>query len=372
MLFLYGSEPDPLFMERAASVQKSGAYQVKFVYWQRGATTNLYYPFSNLLGAGHVIPVSAGDPRGGLLRRVLFSLIFTLKLALRVWRIRPDIIYAVNINMCFSARLVTLVWPRARMVYEFQDQFGVKLSGIKRWLYRWSVARVRLTILQSPASEKFIADNRLEAVSAPKIVVPPAPAGWDYQYQPNLARAELVVGYFGNFRGRAILESLVSAAERANAAGGSVRLQFGGTGEEVEYIRRAAAEHSFVDYIGKFEYHTDYMDLFRAIDVSFAVFPQANVTFKHHVARRFAEAVASGMPVIVGAGTHMASVAERTGCGWVVTEADADELAALFAKLCKDRSLLGVAGRVDAEIKREYRYETHEPKLLAALSEVLK
>ena len=44
LVFLFGSEPEPVFVERAEAIWERGKYDVKFVYWERGSR-NITIPF---------------------------------------------------------------------------------------------------------------------------------------------------------------------------------------------------------------------------------------------------------------------------------------------------------------------------------------
>ena len=78
LVFLFGSEPDPVFVERAEAIWERGKYDVKFVYWERGSR-NITIPFKTAMPRENFVALKVGDPRGGLVRRLVLTLWFTFK-----------------------------------------------------------------------------------------------------------------------------------------------------------------------------------------------------------------------------------------------------------------------------------------------------
>ena len=78
LVFLFGSEPEPVFVERAEAIWERGKYDVKFVYWERGSR-NITIPFKTAMPRENFVALKVGDPRGGLVRRLVLTLWFTFK-----------------------------------------------------------------------------------------------------------------------------------------------------------------------------------------------------------------------------------------------------------------------------------------------------
>lgn len=370
-MFLFGSEPDPVINERAMSLQKTGKYEVKFAYWQRGDASSIHIPFAELLGDAAYIPIKVADPRGNFFRRAMLSLLFAWKFFRIARRHRANLkaVYCININMCAIASLALLFMRNVVLMHEFQDQYGSKLNFVLRKLYRWSARRVVLTLLQSKALIAYIDANELRSVSEPSMFLPPVPANWNYRHKAH-KRAELVIGYFGYMRGQKILESLIEAVEKVQATGRDVRLKFAGTGDCAEFVKQRTANREFIEFGGKFDYHTEYLGLFSSVDAIFAVFPQSVANFKTHVARRVAEAFASNMPVIVCKGTYMAKLVAEYDCGWSADEASTTELVQLLTHLFDNRQELDLAD-IAPQASAEWKFEHYEAQFLTAVSAVL-
>lgn len=372
ILFLFGSEPDPVILERAASLHETGRYQIKFAYWSRGEGSSIYYPFAKLLPEDAFLPIRLADPRGGLLRRAWLSARFAWKLSRIVAADQSALkaIYCVNINMCAIASLATLLRRRAVLIHEFQDQFGTRLNFLARFLYRLSARKVALTILQSAASYEYINSNGLKSVSAPAIILPPAPAKWTYEHTARSGADDLKIGYFGYMRGQRILGALIDAAKQVNAGGRKVVLKFAGGGDCADYVRQRAQAEPFIQFSGVYEYYSEYPALFASVDVIFGVFPTSNPTFRRHIARRFAEAVASGMPIIVGKDTYMDGLVAKYGCGWSAAEDSVDELADLLTRIYDRRADLGEL-RAPAKTRANWKFESRAAEFHQAVAAAL-
>ena len=369
LVFLFGSEPEPVFVERAEAIWERGKYDVKFVYWERGSR-NITIPFKTAMPRENFVALKVGDPRGGLVRRLVLTLWFTFKFRRAIGRRLPRVVYAINLNMCAVASLGLIDKPSVAVVHEFQDHYGFKLSRLKRWLYKLSTRRVKLTIMQSHGSFEYIRMNGLEAQSEPWFYFPPMPRNWEYKHKPRLEGDVLTVSYIGYIRGAEIVTNLLEVTRELREEGLQIELRFSGTGPDVELVERASEEFEYVHFSGPFEYSSEYEGLLSRGDVIFAVYPQSNPSFRYHIARRFTEGVLAGLPLIVCKESYMGELVRKHGYGWAVPEEGRAELKELLRGLAEDRSRLEVGEGV-AKLREEFTFANHVEGYLGALERLI-
>ena len=371
ILLLYGSEPDPLFLERARALHLTEGCEVHFAYWRRGATA-IRIPFREVIPAERFIPIDLPNPQGNMARRLALYLRFAFKLRRVIGSVDPDGVYAVSLAMCGVARLAMLGKRKPRRMYELMDQYGTRLSWWRRWLYRRAVGGVATTIIQSPAVVEHLQANRLDDTIRPHLVVPPGPSDWEYEHRPRSDGGPVVIGCFGYLRSASILNTLIEAAKLVAEEGYPIALRFAGAGPHANLIRAAAAEANaaWLSHSGPFEYFGEYRSLFQQADVVFAAYTQRLPNNTTHIARRFCEAVASGVPVIVAAGSYMARLVERERCGWSVNPTSATAMAALLRQICDNPAERDMS-KVNPEFKAWNRFETHAERWRAALLRAL-
>ena len=366
---LYANEPNPSLIERATALEASGRYEPYIVYWHRQAS-EISIPFSSSLPRERFIEISMPDPRGNPLRRSWLSLRYAWRLRSILRRLKPAVVYPVNPDMLGLARLALAGQRRVGIVYDFQDQLGADLGLLPRTIYRAIASRAVFVLIRSEGFRAQIDRHRLFRPGAPVRYFAEAPAGWQ-ELMPRVDHAELVVGYFGNIRGRRQLETLMKAADKVRSTGRDVRLRFAGVGPDAAWVKTQSETLDYVEFLGPFDYFTTYRQLFGSADVIFAVYPLETPNHRTHEARRFHEAVAAGIPIIVSRGCYMSERVRDLGVGWDVDQNSAQELTDLLTRLHDDRELLRRAVATP-EARIAHQFETYVPLLLEALDSAVK
>ena len=376
--FLFGNEPNPLHLERLEVLTKSGKYEVHFIYWQRGETT-IKLPFSSpFLPDERMWPIPLPDPRSGKLNRIFLSIKFALQLRTAIIRLRPHAVNAVNVNMLGLAAvaLISGRLNKTALLYDYQDQIGERFPLPYRLALQFCLRRTDATFIHSPVFRSNLRRNKLLKLAEPVIEVNGGPLGWPKEKAPkheNSADGKpppLIVGYFGYMRGRLQIEALIVATERVIASGRRVELHFRGTGDEAGFVNEKAKSLDFVKFSGAFDYRKEYRSIFLKADVIFAVYPQSVPNYRYHIARRFSEAMISGIPVIVAQGSYMAELAHQHEGVWPVREDSEEDIVYVITRLHDDRTLLRV--NLPEDVRNSYRFEAVVPDLLSGIKAAIK
>ena len=320
IFFIYGNTPNPSLIERALAAEDSGKYESYIVYWSR-KDSDISIPFSKLLPNNRFIEIALGDPRGNIIRRITLSILFSLKLRKKISFINPDIIYPVNPDMLGLSFLSNLFLRKKKLVYDFQDQKGEDLNFIYKSLYKISALNVSTVFIRSEGFIDHIRSNNLFKKNVIIKYFAEAPLGWELfekKYTNNNFINPLVVGYFGNIRGKKEIESLIDAVKTVNDEGKNIKVKFAGVGSESNLVDEASKKFEFIEYLGPFDYFENYKKLFISADIIYAVYPTNLSNYKFHEARRFHESIAAGIPIIVSDGTYMAKRVKDLNVGWAV------------------------------------------------------
>ena len=364
VLFLYGNDPNPSLIERAQMLENTGDFESHIAYWHR-EKSDISIPFSTKLSDGRVHQISLPDPRGNPINRILLSLKFVLRLRRVIKRVRPAVIYAVNPDMLGLAAIALLGMKNIGVVYDFQDQKGTNLNTLAKSIYRTILRRASYVVIRSEGFKFQIEKESLVNTSTPVEYIAEAPLDWKDVREPHKDRPHLVVGYFGNIRGRDQLWHLLSATKELRASGRDIKLRFAGGGPEAAWLQKQVDSLDYVTFTGAFDYFSEYKTLFATADIVHAVYPLDWANYLTHEARRFHEAAAMGVPLIVSSGTFMAERVRHLGIGWDVDPESAEGLLEVLRDVYDNRAMLSEA-IATPELRKEHQLETYEELLVDA------
>ena len=373
IFFIYGNTPNPSLIERALTAENSGKYESYVVFWSR-KNSDISIPFSKILPLDRFIGISLNDPRGNIFRRIILSLIFSIKLRAKIRRIMPDIIYPVNSDMLSLFMLSNYLLKPVKIVYDFQDQKGEKLNFLYKYFYRISARKVSTVFIKSLGFMDHIQKNNLFSDEVPIKYFAEAPLGWDSLNKKfsNNFEEKLIVGYFGNIRGIKQIKALLMATEMINKEGNNVQLNFAGVGSETNLVNKAVDQFNYVNYSGPFDYFKDYKEMFLSADIIYAAYPTNLSNYKFHEARRFHESIAAGIPIIVSSGTYMANRVIDLNVGWTIDpqgdSASVQELYKIFSDSIKYPTFLKNK-KVKSDLREQHLMEFYIESFLHSFSD---
>ncbi len=356
IIFIFGNEPNPQHLEQVKLLQDSGRYNVHFIYWQRGESS-ITVPFSSPVPIEQLWPIKLPDPRGNKFRRIFWSMVFAMRIRSLLNKLMPAAVHVINVDMLGFGNFALLGFRRVALIYELQEQMGERLNSLYRSVYRLLLRRSDVTLIHAETMRDHLRSNGLLDSAEPVVDFSNAPLDWPVDRDVHEGRRELIVGYFGFMRGEPQIATLIEAARQVRLSERDVILKFGGAGDDADFVREQSETTDFVQFSGAFDYDKDYQRMFFDADIIFSLFPQSIPKYKGHLARRFCEAMACGMPVIVAKGSYMGGLVTEHGGGWAVDETSVEDMAALLTRVYDDRSLL--LDVMPDEMRLLFRLETY-------------
>ena len=366
VLFVYGNDPSPTLLERMRVLEDSGEFEPYAITWERGGS-NIQIPWSSDLPSERFIRVSLPDPRGNLVRRAYLTFKFTKAVRRAVKSTRADVIDSIYPDMLVSARAAMLGVKRRSLVYDLWDLHGKRGAGVlARWFWRRLFGSVDLMFMSSEGYDtQFLSLHRLLTPRTSVVYVPNCPLGWNFRRE-GPAPAQITIGYVGQIRIRNEIANLIEAIRTARDRGGNLRLFVAGAGRESAWLASEAQTQDFIDYLGPFDYGAEIESIFARCDIMFAVYPQDELNYRVHWARRSHQSLVSGIPMIVARGSQMGDYVAANGAGWEVAYDSQAELTELLERLANDRSLVEQASTAAIGISESHRLESYSQRIVDA------
>jgi len=369
ILFLYGNDPNPSLIERAHLLEETGRFESHIAFWHR-QNSDISIPFSTDLPDSRTHQINLPDPRGNAITRGLLSLRFARKLRSAINRNKINVVYAVNPDMLGLANIALFGNRRVGITYDFQDQKGDFLGFIRKYIFKTILRKTSFVLIRSEGFRNQIVRHDLVDSHTPVKYMAEAPLGWQTP-RPSPENDHLKVGYYGNIRGRTQLKNLISAVGELRESGKNIKLDVAGGGPDSSWFQNETAHLDFVNFSGAFDYFKNYKSTFEAADIIHAVYPLDWINYYTHEARRFHEAIAAGIPLIVSSGTYMSDRVETLNVGWTVRSESKDDLIDALSEAHDNRDLL-TQKTVDDRTRAHHQLEHYEQLLIESIEAALK
>jgi GT2 family glycosyltransferase len=264
----------------------------------------------------------------------------------RTLRARPRLVHAMDLDTAIVG-LVAARLLRVPLAYQCLDPYAASMpTGWPSVMARF--AR-RLENAVIGAADLFVITDRgrlpqHEGADPRALAELPNIPLREIQPRP-MSDNGLVVGYVGSLVPHRALEVLVDTV--GSLADERVQLRLGGFGVLEDRLRRKAARHPNVEFLGPLDYDVA-LDVLGDCDVLVQLGDPTHPALRWVSPNKVFESMAMGRPLIVAEGTLAADRAVKAGHGVPVRYGDADDLGRALLSLRDDRPRaeeLGAAGR---------------------------
>lgn len=178
-------------------------------------------------------------------------------------------------------------------------------------------------------------------------------------------------GFVGSLAGWHGVDIMLRAAQDPDWPA-DVSLVVAGDGPGAAEVRRAAAMHDKIIYVGRLPYR-DIPAMVRGATVMLSVQPRMPTTTIGGInPLKLYEALACGVPVVVSDLPGQADLVRKEACGWVVAPGDARAVAGAVAKAFADPDDAAAAGQRGRDaVVREHSWDARAAATHALLLELL-
>lgn len=283
--------------------------------------------------------------------RKISRILGMIKMFLEICRHRPSVIYAIYMDMLFIAVLVK-PFCGAKIVYEIQDinQAGRFWRIIENVLMFFS-EKIFVTSLEFKTALNLWKQNRkkVEFLSnAPRLTE----ISQSKKKSRDSERREFTLGIFGMIRERQQIRDIELLLNKT-----CWKLRVAGTCLYPNEIRRLRKKYPRrLEVTGPFSSQYLYQNLYPSVDCIWAVYPNT-LNYRSHLARRFMEALALKLPVIVA--KHAKAMIDFAENSQYVKQFAIDDIQTI------SNLDFGCAEKTtDPEIDDRYVFENYADKLL--------
>jgi glycosyltransferase involved in cell wall biosynthesis len=347
---------EPRIAKEAASLARAG-YDVHAILWDREKA----YPREETRDGIRIHRVSLRAPEGrpSLILRVPG---WWIRLVLRILRLRPDVVHAVDFDTVIPAYFAARI-RRAPLVYDVFDFYAdMVTASIPPWVRgRLASAERRMV---SRADAVIVPDLRRSeqfGAARPKRLVEIMNVPEDRGLPPTREDSDGFVVFYGGMiakdRG---LKDLVAACEDVGA-----KLIVAGHGpDEAQLLGGIESSHAAM-YLGTISYQ-EVLEQTAACQVVAALYDPSVPNNKFAAPNKLFEAMMLGKPVLTSEGTLAADIVREVRCGIVVRYGDRPGLNRALETLMlapEEAKAMGARGR-DA-FESRYNWKAMEPRLLA-------
>lgn len=352
---------EPRIAKEGASLARAG-HDVHAILWDRERG----YPREETRDGIriHRISLQAPEGRPALVLRIPA---WWTRLVLRILRLRPDVVHAVDFDTVVPAYLAARI-RGARLVYDIFDFYADMVTApislrVRRLLAsgeRRMIARADAVIVPDlRRSEQFrgARPKRLvEIMNVPEDCGPPS---------TNEDPDGFVVFYGGMIAKDRGLKDLVAACEDVGA-----RLVVAGHGpDEGELLGGIESSHAAA-YLGTISYG-EVLEQTAACQAVAALYDPSIPNNRFAAPNKIFEAMMLAKPVLASEGTLAADIVREVGCGIVVRYGDRAGLNQALETLMlapEEAKAMGARGREAFE--NRYNWKAMEPRLLALYADV--
>lgn len=370
IFYITSSQPDPMAIRKMETVLKSKEFIPNFIYWSR-TNSLISKPFSTTVPKNNIYKITLPEPRGNIVKRGFYNVIFFLKAFKILLKEKPTILQANNMDMVILCALYKK-FLRLRLVLDLLDTRQFFLNGIWKSLAKFGLKNTSLILVTSPEYEtKYLSNFKKEIEYKKVFYLPNAPRKKEIVQLEQEKRVGLTIGYIGAFRGGIAIKGLVETVHKLRKKGYDLRVFFAGMGVESQLVEEYAAQLDFVDNFGNYDFIKDASMLYGNVDLIYSIYEQS-FNKKIHLSCRFNDAVAFEKPVIVQTNTYQSKLAHKLGVGYSVEYEKWEQLEKLLMQLSDNPEKFKEVKENCKACKNDFLFETYEKEILESYSKLLK
>lgn len=367
--FVFSHYPDPRINKRIEVFKKK--YEVYLIFWDRNQ--ELQYKIENEDIENIKISISANY--GSVLNRIIPTLEFGKNAISELNRIKPDLIYAGNLDMLYiSQKYHKSEVIKPKIIYEIADLHGLIVDKHKSFTKR--VIKLFLIGIEKKitknidvlvlTSEKFYDFYYSTFIPRQKVlIIPNMPKLKPFEYYQHKSKGKFTIGFIGAIRYKEQMKMLINAADNCG-----IRILFAGAGLDNE-IEEICKDNRNIEYYGKYDYDSEIAQLYGKVDCVYSVYDADMNNVKVALPNKLYESIYCELPIIVAKETYLAKLVEELGVGIAVSHKDVTELEHALLRLSTDNEYYNSFRKLCKYHKENINTSKYDEKLLEKVNAVL-
>ena len=369
IIFISSNEPIPTFRRKINLLYRKN-YEVHLIYWHRNKSL-INMPMTLDIPTQNIIKIELLEPFGNFFKRLLLNMVFFFRVKKYISALKPDALHINNIDIFILFASMKIFYRKMHFVLDLIDTREGFLKSAASKVSRWSLKALDLVFVTSPRYyDDFLKLIDPGLPSERVLFVPNAPLRSDFEGFRKNKRDDITIGYFGFLRGYVSISQLVSVLNELNATGKKFSVIFAGIGQERPLVEKLAAQYSFVEYFGPFDYK-DILKLYQRVDLIYSVY-LLDHNKKIHMSCRLSEAINCGIPIIVQNGSYQADYVRKYDIGYVVDYGQQQQLFDILEYLYDHRDDVCRKSENCQNIKHEHVFETYEDRIVEKYDELVR
>ena len=367
IVFIFSHLPDPRLNKRINLLKNN--HEVHLVYWNR--KTVQIWDNNNKDVENHEIIIRAfySNP----LKRIIPTIKFSRRAFSIIKKIKPDLIYAFNLDMLRIAYNYHRISKDCKIIYEVADlnsiiidtQTNILKKIIQKLLIRTEKKMTQVIKSLVITSEKFFDEYYIKFLEKDKVIfIPNIPETRHLQNYRKKSGKVFTIGFIGAIRYVDQMKMLINFADHND-----VKVIFAGTGLTDE-VYELAKKNKNVEYYGKYNYEKEIAALYSKIDCVYAVYNADLTNVRIALPNKLYEAIYCELPLIVAKGTYLAELVEKWNVGISVNHNDKHDLEKGIMKLMNDYTFYSGIVESCKSIKHIIDNNYYNSKLLAVVYEI--
>jgi|TARA_B110000259_G_scaffold188481_1_gene247980 succinoglycan biosynthesis protein ExoL len=132
---------------------------------------------------------------------------------------------------------------------------------------------------------------------------------------------EIIIGFIGILRYKKSIFALIDAVEALREKGKNVKVLFAGgsMGDDLKEIKSKITLKDGFIFSGPYKYSSDIQDLYKKIDIIYAIYDENDFNCKIAMPNKFYESIITGYPILVADNTFVGRQVEELGIGKAIS-----------------------------------------------------
>jgi len=335
-------------------------FAIEIIYWDRCSKIAVSYAIPKGVIA-HRIDVRA--PLGQWFYRIIPLYRFSIRVIKLLYKIKPDVIHCVNLDMLFIGWIYVLLNYKTKLVYEILDLpniiFNKNKNPLKHlfkscfvYFEKLFVKNISFLIISSPFFWEYYYSKFLTKENV--LFFPNLPEKRLFNKYRKKPHQYFTIGFIGLLRYPKQIKMLVDTTKYIK----DLKVLIAGEGRDYYNIKKYCEIYSHVEFYGPYNYEREIVKLYSKVDCVYSVYDTRTENVRVALPNKLYESIVCELPIIVAKGTVLGEFVKEQGIGFIVPDDDPIYLKAIIEDMVKKPEIIKKIVRRLSIIKPHYYAES--------------